>query len=186
LARLAAIHEAAPAAPLILDGNAGLSRAAATELMHGLKALGIAPLLLEQWLAKDDLEGARALAAESGWLVAADESVTTAADALRVAQAGAAQVINIKLMKAGIIEAMAIATVAREARLGLMIGGNIESILAMTVAASFATGQGGFRFADLDTPWFMATNPFIGGYLLDGGQISVAHIMSGHGVVPAQ
>jgi L-Ala-D/L-Glu epimerase len=186
LARLAAIHEAAPAAPLILDGNAGLTRAAATELMHGLKAQNIAPLLLEQWLAKDDLDGARALAAESGWLVAADESVTTAAEAVRVAQAGAAQVINIKLMKAGIIEAMEIAAVAREARLGLMIGGNIESILAMTVSACFATGQGGFRFADLDTPWFMATNPFIGGYLLDGGRISVAHITSGHGVVPVQ
>jgi L-alanine-DL-glutamate epimerase-like enolase superfamily enzyme len=186
LARLAAIHEAAPGAPLILDGNAGLTRAAATELVRGLKAQEIAPVLLEQWLAKDDLDGARALGAESGWLIAADESVTTAADAVRVAQAGAAQVINIKLMKAGILEAMEIAMVAREARLSLMIGGNIESILAMTVSACFATGQGGFRFADLDTPWFMATNPFVGGYLLDGGRISVAHITSGHGVVPVQ
>jgi L-alanine-DL-glutamate epimerase-like enolase superfamily enzyme len=186
LARLAAIHEAAPAAPLILDGNAGLTRAEASELVRGLQAQKIAPVLLEQWLAKDDLEGARALAAESGWTVAADESVTTAADALRVARAGAAQVINIKLMKAGLLEAMEIAAVAREAKLGLMIGGNIESILAMTAAACFAAGQGGFRFADLDTPWFMAGNPFVGGYLLDGGRISVAHITHGHGVEPAQ
>src|SRR5262249_12407788 len=55
LARVAAIHEAAPDSPLILDGNAGVSRAAASELVHGLKARGIAPALLEQWLAKDDL-----------------------------------------------------------------------------------------------------------------------------------
>ena len=65
-----------------------------------------------------------------------------------------------------------------------MIGGNIESILAMTVSACFAAGQGGFRFADLDTPLFLAENPFEGGYRLDGGRISVAHIAAGHGVVP--
>ena len=70
---------------MILDGNAGVSRAAAGELVRGLKARGIEPALVEQWLAKDDLAGARALGEESGWLVAADESVTSAADARRVA-----------------------------------------------------------------------------------------------------
>jgi L-alanine-DL-glutamate epimerase-like enolase superfamily enzyme len=184
LARIAAIHEVAPDSPLILDGNAGVSRAAASELVRGIKALGVVPALLEQWLAKDDLAGARALAEESGWLVAADETVTTANDARRVVSARAAQVINIKLMKGGLAEAFDIAAVARGAGLELMIGGNIESILAMTVSACFAAGQGGFRFADLDTPLFLAENPFEGGYRLDGGRISVAHIAAGHGVVP--
>jgi L-alanine-DL-glutamate epimerase-like enolase superfamily enzyme len=184
LARLAAIHAAAPDAPLILDGNAGVTRTAATELVRGLKAQGIVPALLEQWLPKDDLAGMRALGEESGWLVAADESVTSAADARRVATARAAGVINIKLMKAGIAVALEIAAIAREHGLGLMIGGNVESILAMTTSACFAAGQGGFRFADLDTPLFLAANPFAGGYALDGGRISVAHITAGHGVTP--
>ena len=184
LERIAAIHAVAPDSPLILDGNAGLSRVAATELVRGLKARRITPALLEQWLAKADFAGAHALIAESGWLVAADESVTSAADARRVADAGAAQVINIKLMKAGIAEALDIAAVARERGLGLMIGGNVESMLAMTVSACFAAGQGGFTFADLDTPLFLAANPFDGGYALDGGKISVAHIAAGHGVTP--
>ena len=83
LQRLAAIHEVAPESPLILDGNAGVSRADATLLVQGLKARGITPALLEQWLAKSDLEGAAALRRESGWWVAADESVTTADDARR-------------------------------------------------------------------------------------------------------
>jgi hypothetical protein len=65
-----------------------------------------------------------------------------------------------------------------------MIGGNVESILAMTVSACFAAGLGGFQFADLDTPMFLAENPFDGGYALTGGQISVAHIAAGHGVTP--
>jgi L-alanine-DL-glutamate epimerase-like enolase superfamily enzyme len=184
LARIAAIHEAAPEAPLVLDGNAGVSREAARELVAGLKRLRIAPALLEQWLAKSDLDGLRALREESGWLVAADEAVTTRADAERVAAAGAADVINIKLMKAGIAAALEIVAVAQSAGLGLMIGGNVESILAMTASACFAAGQGGFRFADLDTPLFLAENPFAGGFTLDGGRISVAAIRAGHGVTP--
>jgi L-alanine-DL-glutamate epimerase-like enolase superfamily enzyme len=184
LARIDAILEAAPGSPLVLDGNAGLSRAEAAELVRGLRARGVTPLLLEQWLAKDDLEGLRALGAESGWTVAADESVTTAADAARVAQAGAAAVINIKLMKAGVAEALQVAAVARAAGLGLMIGGNVESILAMTTSACFAAGLGGFGYADLDTPLFLAANPFDGGFALEGGRISVAAIAAGHGVRP--
>ena len=184
LARIAAIHSVAPDSPLILDGNAGVTRGAATELLRGLRTLGVVPVLLEQWLPKDDLDGMRALHLESGWTVGADESVSTAAGARRVVEARAAQVINIKLMKAGVAEALEIAAVARAAGLELMIGGNIESLLAMTMSACFAAGQGGFRFADLDTPLFLASNPFEGGYALEGGRISVAHIAVGHGVVP--
>ncbi|MBI5396924.1 MAG: dipeptide epimerase [Verrucomicrobia bacterium] len=184
LARIVAIHEVAPDAPLILDGNAALSRAEARELARGLKDRGIAPALLEQWLAKGDLDGLRALGEETGWLVAADESVCSARDAQLIAEKRAAHVVNIKLMKAGIAVALDIVRVAREAGLGLMIGGNLESILAMTTSACFAAGLGGFRFADLDTPLFLAENPFEGGYTLDGGRISVAHITAGHGVTP--
>lgn len=184
LARLAAIRTVAPEAPLILDGNAGLSRADARALVQGLRELGIVPALLEQWLPKDDLAGLHALGRETGWLVAADESVCSVPDAERVVQTQAAQVINLKLMKAGLATALDIVAVARRAGLGLMIGGNVESILAMTVSACFAAGLGGFRFADLDTPLFLATNPFTGGYALDGGRISVAHIAAGHGVEP--
>ena len=140
--------------------------------------------MLEQWLAKGDHAGARELADFSGWPVAADESVTTAAEAREVVAARAAQVINIKLMKAGLAEALDIVAVARGAGLELMIGGNVESILAMTVSACFAVGQGGFRYADLDTPLFLAANPFDGGYRLDGGRISVGHLVAGHGVSP--
>jgi L-alanine-DL-glutamate epimerase-like enolase superfamily enzyme len=184
LARLVAIREVAPDSPLILDGNAGVTRAEAAELVQGMKARGIVPAVLEQWLPKGDLDGARALATESGWPVAADESVTTAAEARRVAEHGAAQLINIKLMKAGVAEAREIVAVAREAGLGLMIGGNVETILAMTTSASFAAGIGGFQYADLDTPLFMAENPFRGGFTLDGGRLTLDPEVPGHGVEP--
>ena len=185
LARIVAIHGVAPESPLVLDGNAGLTRAQASELVRGLKARGIKPALLEQWLPKDDIAGLRALGEESGWLVAADESVTTPEDAARLAEANAVSVFNIKLMKGGVGAALGIVEVARQHGLQLMIGGNVESILAMTASACFAAGCGGFAFADLDTPLFLATNPFNGGFELDGGMISVAGIWAGHGVVPA-
>ncbi len=184
LARIAMIREIAPEAPLILDGNASMSRPAASELARGLKARAIEPTLLEQWLPKEDLPGMAALHAETGWTVAADESVVTPMDALRVAHAGAAQVINIKLMKAGVAAALDIVAIAKETGLGLMIGGNVESILGMTASACFAAGIGGFSHADLDTPLFLASNPFVGGFTLDGGRVSVARIASGHGVTP--
>jgi len=184
LERVGAIAAAVPDAPLILDGNAGITREHARELVKGLRAAKITPALLEQWLPKDDLRGMRLLREESGWLVAADEAACSSDDIARLAEAHAADVVNIKLMKAGVATALEIVHAARERGIGLMIGGNVESILAMTFSACFACGLGGFRFADLDTPWFLAENPFVGGYATDGGMLSVAHITAGNGVGP--
>ena len=185
LARIEAVTREAPEAQLILDGNAALSRAAVTELLHGLRERRITPLLLEQWLPKDDLVGMRALGQETGWPVAADESVVTPEDALRVAHAGAAQVINVKLMKAGLVAALDVVQIARATGLGLMIGGNVESILGMTASASFAAALGGFSHIDLDTPLFLAESPLTGGMTYQGPTLSLAGITAGHGVVPA-
>jgi L-Ala-D/L-Glu epimerase len=87
-------------------------------------------------------------------------------------------------MKAGIAEALDIAAICRAAGIGLMIGGMVESILAMSVSAHFAAGQGDFAFVDLDTPMFMAEQPFTGGFAQQGGRLSVAECGPGHGVVP--
>jgi L-Ala-D/L-Glu epimerase len=93
-------------------------------------------------------------------------------------------VINIKLMKCGIAEALDIAAIARAAGMGLMIGGMVESTLAMTVSACFAAGLGGFSFVDLDTPLFMAETPLVGGMRYEGARITLDHIEAGHGVTP--
>jgi L-alanine-DL-glutamate epimerase and related enzymes of enolase superfamily len=182
LERLRAIHEVAPDSPLILDGNAGVSREGAVELVRGLKAAGIVPALLEQWLAKDDLEGARELAELSGWKLAADEAACTAEDVARIAEARAAQVANIKLMKSGVAAALDLALEAKARGIGLMIGGNVESRLAMTFSACFAAGLGGFDFVDLDTPLFLAEDPFVGGMRYDGARVLLDDIASGLGM----
>lgn len=182
--RIAAIHAAAPNAPLILDGNCGYDAPGALRLLAQLKGRSIPVALFEQPTARGDWAGIAEVTQCGGVLVAADETVTTAIDALKAAQLGAVNCINIKLMKAGIAEALDIAAIARAAGLQLMIGGNVESILAMSVSAHFAAGLGGFSFVDLDTPMFMRDQPFQGGFEQSGGRLSVAHVQAGHGVEP--
>ena len=90
--------------------------------------------------------------------------------------------VNIKPMKSGILEAIAIWNVATAAGLKLMIGGMLESPLAMSFSAHLAAGLGGFTYVDLDTPMFMQGHPFVGGFLQTGARLSVAHVEMGHGV----
>ncbi len=184
VARISAVHAAAPTLPLILDGNCGYDAPAALELLQELRSRAIPIALFEQPTARYDWDGIGHVAREGGVPVAADETVTTAADALRAAREGAVSCINIKLMKAGIVEALDIAAICRAAGIQLMIGGMVESILAMTVSAHFAAGQGGFSFVDLDTPMFMVEQPFAGGFTRRAGQLSVAASGAGHGVTP--
>lgn len=186
LERLVAIHAVAPDSLLILDGNGGMSAEAALELVGALHVQNIKPALLEQPVPGDDWAGLRQIARWGGAPLAADETASSSANVLRIAHERAAQVINIKLMKCGVAEALDIAAIARAAGLGLMIGGNVESILAMTMSAHFAAGQGGFSFVDLDTPMFMAENPFDGGFRQTGARLELDHIAAGHGVTPKE
>lgn len=182
--RIVAVHAAVPDAPLILDGNCGYDSDGALALLDQLRSLNISVALFEQPVTRYDFDGLAAVTRRANTLVAADESVTTAEDAIRIVRDQAANVVNIKLMKAGIVEGLAIAAICKAAGVGLMIGGMVETLLAMTVSAHFAAGLGGFSFVDLDTPMFMAEQPFRGGWMQEGDRISVAHIAAGHGVAP--
>lgn len=182
--RICAVHAAAPAAPLLLDGNSGFVADAALQLLSALHSCGITPTLFEQPVKKDDLEGMAMVSKWGGVPVAADESLEYVGDIARLVQMRAAQVLNIKLMKRGVIEAMDIAAAARATNLRLTIGSMVESTLAVTVSACFAAGQGGFAFADLDKPMFLAENPFEGGVVQRGATLDLSEITAGHGVIP--
>ena len=182
LRRVLAIQRAVPDCELILDGNQGFSASGALELIHLLDEVGVRPVLFEQPVHRHDIEGLRFVTERAGIPVAADEAVHTAADALRIASAGAANVVNIKLMKSGIVEALDIAAVCRAAHIGLMVGAMIESRLAISVSAHLIAGLGGFRFVDLDTPMLLAEDPFEGGYRQSGMVYELDFSQPGHGV----
>jgi L-alanine-DL-glutamate epimerase-like enolase superfamily enzyme len=182
-ARLVKITETAPAAALVLDANASLSAEAALDLLSALGPARSRVTLFEQPCAKSDLAGLRRVRERAGTRVAADESACSASDVITLVAERAVDVINIKTMKSGLVEALDMIAVARAAKLGLMIGGMVESKLSMTVSACLAAGIGGFEFVDLDTPWFMKNAPFTGGWEERGPALRVDQIGMGHGVL---
>ena len=180
--RVVAVAEAAPDCDLVLDGNQGYSAREALDLLDALDSEDLRPILFEQPVHRDDFEGLRYVTEHARVPIAADESVHTAADALRVARMGAANVINIKLMKSGVVEALDIAAVCRAAHIRLMVGAMIESRLGIAASAHVIAGLGGFEYVDLDTPMLLAEDPFTGGFEQDGMSYSLAHVKAGLGV----
>jgi L-alanine-DL-glutamate epimerase-like enolase superfamily enzyme len=178
--RLDAIGAATPEARLVLDANASLTVDEAVELVERVGAERIA--LFEQPTPHDDLDALRSVRKRTRVLVAADESARSASDVAELAARRAADVINVKITKCGVVEACDMIATAKSFGLGLMIGGMVETTLAMTVSACLAAGHGGFGFADLDTPLFMKDVPVTGGFERRGATLTVSGILEGHGV----
>ncbi len=181
-ARLAAITRAAPHAELVLDANAAFHADEALELLAALSEAKARVSLFEQPCGKFDLDGLRRVRERSGTRIAADESACSASDVVTLISARAVDVINVKIMKSGVLEAANMIACAQAAGLAVMIGGMVESKLAMTVSACLAAGMGGVSFVDLDTPWFLKNAPTEGGWEEHGPLLRVDRIVSGHGV----
>jgi L-alanine-DL-glutamate epimerase-like enolase superfamily enzyme len=169
VARVEAIREAAPGVGLTLDANQGYTPGEALLCLEALNDRDIRPLMMEQPVHKDDYEGLRFVTQHTSVPIAADESASSAANVARLIAMGAVNVVNIKLMKSGFVEAMDIAAVCRANAIQLMVGAMMESRLAISAAAHFVAGLGGFRYIDLDTPMLLAEDPFVGGYEQRGG-----------------
>jgi L-alanine-DL-glutamate epimerase-like enolase superfamily enzyme len=180
--RVLAAVEGAPNCALIVDGNQGYSAVQALRLLRELESEGVVPSLFEQPVHRHDLEGLRFVTERAGIPVAADESVHTASDAQRIARLGAANVVNIKLMKSGLVEALDIAAVCRAAHLGLMVGAMIESRLGIAASTHVVAGLGGFTYVDLDTPMLLSADPFTGGYTQLGMTYTLDSAAPGLGV----
>ena len=186
LDRVLAVVEGAPDCDIMLDGNQGYTPSEALDLLRSLAQEDVAPILFEQPVHRHDLEGLKFVTERAGIPVAADEAVHTAADALRIAKMGAANVINIKLMKSGFAEALDIAAVCRAAHIDLMVGAMMESRLGIMASASFIAGVGGFRYVDLDTPMLLASDPFVGGFTQEGMVYHLDPSAPGMGVTLAE
>lgn len=115
--------------------------------------MGVTPVLFEQPVHRDNWEGlgyVTQIAKEKyGISVAADESCRSLHDVHKIVKENLADVINIKLAKIGVMGALEIIEVARKAGLDLMIGGMVETRLAMGFAGHLAAGFGSFRYTSL-------------------------------------
>lgn len=111
--------------------------------------MGVTPILFEQPVHRDDWEGlgyvTHIARDKYGVSVAADESCRSLVDAKKIVQGNLVDVINIKLAKFGVVGALEIIEMARASGLQLMIGGMVETRLAMGFAAHLAAGLGCFK-----------------------------------------
>jgi len=169
---------------IYLDANAGFTAEKTLRFLKRLRQSKIEPVLIEQPVAKDDWGGLKKVTRESKITVVADETVSSSADAKKLIKTKAANAINIKLMKFGVLEAFEIAKLARKAGMKLMIGQMMESELATIAAAHLASGFGGFDFVDLDAPFFIKEKIMSKSFVSRNGTYDLRKIKAGIGVEP--
>ncbi|XVF53870.1 hypothetical protein PTKIN_Ptkin05aG0134200 [Pterospermum kingtungense] len=181
---LQAIRVAHPDCSFILDANEGYRPEEAIEVLEKLHEMGVTPVLFEQPVHRDDWEGlgcvSRFAKDKYEVSVAADESCRGLADVRKIVQGKLADVVNIKLAKVGVLGALEIIEVAKASGLNLMIGGMVETRLAMGFAGHLAAGLGCFQFVDLDTPLLLSEDPVLEGYEVRGAVYKFTNA-GGHG-----
>ncbi|SDG43742.1 N-acetyl-D-Glu racemase DgcA [Roseospirillum parvum] len=150
LERIAAVHQAAPVADLIIDANEAWDLELLKTLAPQLPDLGA--VLIEQPLPAEADQGLEGV--HSPVPLCADESVHGADDLDHLA--GRYQVVNIKLDKTGGLTAgLALRNAARARGFGVMVGCMVGTSLAMAPAALLAADA---DFVDLDGPLLLAAD----------------------------
>jgi L-alanine-DL-glutamate epimerase-like enolase superfamily enzyme len=154
--RVCRVADAAPGAAIVLDANEALDAKGAIQLLATLATRGVSVAAFEQPVPAADLDGLAEVTRAAGKTrVLADESARSARDVARIVRTGAAHGINVKITKCGVAESVSMWIAARAAGLDVMIGGMVETDLAMGFSAQLVRGIGGVTFADLDTPFFL-------------------------------
>jgi o-succinylbenzoate synthase len=157
-----------------VDANQGWQPKDAIRAIRRMEDLGLDLELVEQPVHAQDIQGLKMVTAAVETTIMADESVFSPRQAFEVIRCRAADMINIKLMKAGgIYKAQLINQLAEEFGMECMVGSMMESRVAVTAAAHFAASKKNVTKIDLDTPLMLSDDPVIGGVRYDGPLISL-------------
>jgi len=133
-----------------IDANQGWTPQQAIEALNKMEKFKIQ--FAEQPVPAKDMKGLIKVRKDSPIPIMADESVHSPEDALRLIQAEAVDLINIKLMKSGgILKGRKIADVAEAAGMPCMIGCMGESEIGIAAGAHLAAAAKNIQYADLDS-----------------------------------
>jgi L-alanine-DL-glutamate epimerase-like enolase superfamily enzyme len=173
LERLRSIRDAVGAGiRLQIDANQGWSPSTAKDALKKMERFDI--LFCEQPVRASDVDGLREVRRASPIPIMADEAVYGPADAARLIKAEACDSINIKLMKAGSLQAMRImAHAAEAANMPCMVGCMLESRLALTAAAHVVASHPNILWADLDGHSSHKIDPVVGGMAFGRGRVKL-------------
>lgn len=158
---------------LRIDANQGWSVQNALPVLTALSTYDIQ--FCEQPIHKYYDDYLPALCKASPIKIMADESVFTHHDARKLIQQNACHYINIKFSKSGgIQEAIKIHDTAKQHNIPCMMGGMLESRLALSAKVHFAMAMENVVFYDLDTCLLGHTmDPVLGGVEFNGMHVSV-------------
>ena len=176
IARLAAIRQVVPKSTLIrIDANQGWTPKEAVRILNGMQEKGLDIEFVEQPVKGHDIEGLKFVTERSYVPVLADESVFSAEDALKIMQMGAADMVNIKLMKCGgLYNALKIASAAEVYGVECMIGCMLEAKISVNAAVHLACVKQIITKIDLDGPVLCSEDPILGGAVFDEKTITVS------------
>lgn len=159
---------------LRLDANQGWSAREAIKIMRIIEGENFGIELLEQPVLAHDLAGLKTVKESIATPVLADEAVFSAIDAEQIINMGAADYINIKLMKTGGLRgALRICALAEMHNVECFLGCMMESKISVTAAAHLACARSIITRCDLDSPALCSSDPVHGGIIMDGPWLKV-------------
>jgi len=175
--RIKAIYaEVQDKALLRLDANQGWTAKEAVNALRHLEDSGIILELVEQPVRAEDLEGMKYITERVLTPVMADESTFGPREVIELLKMRAADIINIKLMKAGgISNAIKIADIAASYGIECMIGCMLESSISVSAAAHVAVAKSDIiKKIDLDGPSLCEYNPVVCGVKFNNAEITIS------------
>ena len=174
---------------LRIDANQAWNAKQAVRILNQMQEKGLDIEFVEQPVPAADLEGMQYVTRHADVPVLADESVFSPADALRIMQTGAADLVNIKLMKCGgITNALRIAAAAEVYGVECMIGCMLEAKISVNAAVELACAKKIITKIDLDGPVLCSEDHILGGAVFDEKNITVSDApgMGIQGFVPGK
>ena len=176
VARLSAVRKAVGNDITIrIDANQAWTPKQAVKILNSMQDQGLDIELVEQPVKAHDFEGLKYVTERSYVPVLADESVFSPEDAMTIMKMGAADLINIKLMKCGgLYNALKIASAAEVFGVECMIGCMLEAKIAVNAAVHLACARNIITKVDLDGPVLCSEDPIIGGAVFNEKIITVS------------
>ena len=172
--RIKSIYDAVgPNIKLRLDANQGWTPKQSIYAIKKIEEYGIVLDFVEQPVKADDINGMIKVTSEVLSPILADESIFSPKDAVEVITKGAADIVNIKLMKTGgISNALKIINICEIYNVPCMIGCMLEAGISVAAAAHFAAAKSSvITRIDLDGPALCSENPLDGGIIMEGSKI---------------
>jgi len=158
-----------------VDANQGWKPKEAVRILNSMEDAGLALELVEQPVAAADIEGLKYVSDHVSLPVMADEAMFSPADAERIMQSRAADLVNIKLMKTGgLHNALKICALAEVHGIECMVGCMLEAKVSVSAAVSLAAAKKVITKIDLDGPVLCSRDPVSGGALFAESRIQPA------------